>query len=385
MERAILKKDSNEKEKKDNCCKLSCQLCCETLNNYCSNLICNMCGCRKNKTENVCCCCSNYDEKHFDKDIQCFCYCYQEKSLLNWINKFFINKTQKTIVICMVLYFISKLSVIGCQNKYENILQNYDILEEMPVFLISLAICFFSFTYIIVFIHIKNCYCKKRHKKDKNKDLLYYLEKFIFKKNISTIGLGLTFILNLSTGSYYTIYFFLNKLDVSFITYFNDDKSFWEKLLLYSTIMINAYFVLLLNYYCLIITKNQIDFGIIFSQSISITIYFIILDFLFYLLKLLQNFNIYLPFYIQLIPTSIFMCIFVIYSLIYPLRILCIVFISLLSCYRYEEGHFISTFDCCCNKDKKCHNDCCETYLADINCSYLCCEPCILKIKNILK
>ena len=38
LERAILKKDSNEKEKKDNCCKLSCQLCCETLNNYCSNL-----------------------------------------------------------------------------------------------------------------------------------------------------------------------------------------------------------------------------------------------------------------------------------------------------------------------------------------------------------
>ena len=167
------------------------------------------------------------------------------------------------------------------------------------------------------------------------------------------------------------------------MSYFSDDKSFWEKLILYSTIMINAYFVLLLNYYCLIITKNQIDFGIIFSQSISITIYLIILDFFFNLLKLLQNFNIYLPFYLQLIPTSIYMSIVVIFFLVCPLKLICTRIIALLLCYRYEEGHFISIFDCCCNKDKKCYNNCCGTYLADINCSYLCCEPCILKIKNI--
>ena len=58
------------------------------------------------------------------------------------------------------------------------------------------------------------------------------------------------------------------------------DESFVEKSRLYLTIIINAYFILLLNYYCIIISKSQIGFEIVLTQTILISVYLSIFDLL---------------------------------------------------------------------------------------------------------
>ena len=93
----------NEKDKTENkrCCEC-CELCCETINNYWNNIICNMCNCRKNMDYNFCCC-NKFSENNFDKKAQCFCYCFQVKSFCFWFNKFIVNKTQKDIILCIII------------------------------------------------------------------------------------------------------------------------------------------------------------------------------------------------------------------------------------------------------------------------------------------
>jgi len=143
----------NEGEKKPRSC---CQLCCKTFGNYCNNIICNMCNCRKNSDYNSCCRCCKYTEIDFEKDQQCFCYCYQEKSLCYWMNKYFINDTQRIIVSCMFLYFLARLSTIGCQENYEQILRNGDILDDTSVFFICLGTGFFISSVIYYFSRKQN-------------------------------------------------------------------------------------------------------------------------------------------------------------------------------------------------------------------------------------
>ena len=107
-----------------------------------------MCNCRKNPNDDSCCCCK-YEEIEFDKDRQCFCYCYQENTLCYWINKYFVNDTQKTIISCMILYFIGRLSTIGCQNKYEIILRDENIFNDTKAFFAILGGVFLVLTVIL--------------------------------------------------------------------------------------------------------------------------------------------------------------------------------------------------------------------------------------------
>ena len=163
LENIVLNKDSYKEEESSGCCKL----CCKVISNYCNDTICNMCNCREDKRKKICCC-SNYEEKHFDKDMQCFCYCYQEKSIFYWINKFCTNEAQKKIIPCIILYFISKLCTFGCQDKYENIIQKYDKLKETIIFLLSLAVSFLFFSFVMVCGRTKKGELENEFKEDEN-------------------------------------------------------------------------------------------------------------------------------------------------------------------------------------------------------------------------
>ena len=51
----------------------------------------------------------------------------------------------------MILYLITRLSSIGCEKKYEDILQNNNILDEIQPFFINLLLGLFSLIFIIIF------------------------------------------------------------------------------------------------------------------------------------------------------------------------------------------------------------------------------------------
>ena len=137
------------------------KLFCELISNYCNYTICDMCYCREDLNKNICCCCPNYDESHFDKKKQCFCYCYQEKSIFYLLNSFFLDDTQKKIIPFIIFYFICKLIIIGSEEKYEIIIRNNDT-KDMQIFLIAF-IGFFSYlTFLLLIIYfLLRCISKK--------------------------------------------------------------------------------------------------------------------------------------------------------------------------------------------------------------------------------
>ena len=150
-ERIVLDKDERENQG-------FCKLCCESLNNYCDTIICNMCNCKEDGTDDCCCCCNRYNEKHFEKEKQIFCYCYQEKSCFDWINKFFVNRTQKEIIFNMILYFISRLLIIGSEANYKNKLKDIDFSDAKQMF---------GYAVLAVINYIISC-CPERKKQNIN-------------------------------------------------------------------------------------------------------------------------------------------------------------------------------------------------------------------------
>lgn len=357
MENIVLNKDSYKEEESSGCCKL----CCKVISNYCNDTICNMCNCREDKRKKICCC-SNYEEKHFDKDMQCFCYCYQEKSIFYWINKFCTNEAQKKIIPCIILYFISKLCTFGCQDKYENIIQKYDKLKETKIFLLSLAVSFLFFSFVMVCGRTKKGELENEFKEDENDSAPICSYRTIF------FILILITIINGFDYSYTVLFDEFGGDSVFYV--FKDDKNFMEKYSLYINIIINEYFIFLLNYYCLIITKNQIDYEIIFSQSISITIYLSIVNFFLYMLKYLLK-TIYKEFLFQFVITGFLLSIFIL-VIIFRFRE-CFIYYLYTKC-NYSEGNCVCNI-CCCDKNSQCYSQCCELRCSECHCRYLCCEP----------
>ena len=132
----------------------------------------------------------------------------------------------------------------------------------------------------------------------------------------------------------------------------------------------DVYFVFFLNYYCLIITKDQNDFEFLFTQTILVTLYLTTIDFIIYLPKFfIDDGNIL--FYIQFVAAGIL-------DAICLLILLRSIIMSILSCCKgceYSEG--ICTCQlCCCNKHSSCYSDCCNLKCSKCNCSYICLQPC---------
>ena len=318
-----------------------------------------MLNCRKNKTKNVCCCCDKYtfNEEHFDKNRQCFCYCYQVKGFCYWMNKFFINQTQKEIIFCVILYFISRLATIGCEKQYDNIIKNNDIFEELPAFFIS-----FLCTLILPTVYFIAIKILKHRKFPDSKSLLnQYLVDTVIKpvKKINFIKIALFIILvfNVLFGGIHSFGSLFRgfKDDI-----FNIDETFNERTAIYVTILTNTFFVFLLNYYCLIIAKNEMNFEYLLSQTILVSIYMNMINLLIFLIKFSFE-NIKILFYIQLTITYLFDLI--LFLIIYRW----LFYIILFSCQFICRG--------CC-EESSCYSNCCK-----IRClKYICCEPCCAKL-----
>ena len=356
FENIILNKDKNENkgEKTPGCCRL----CCEVTSNYCNDTICNMCDCREAEADKNLCCCSNYNEKHFDKEIQCFCYCYQEKRIFYWINKFCNNKTQKKVLPCIIIYFITKLSTLGCQEKYENMLKNNYTLKEASIFLASLAICFLIFSFIIVHVYATKKLNSENGEEESRAQCSY-----------RTVLVFILFF-NIVLGFDYSYTFLFSEFGEDTVFFSFDDEKFMEKYSLYNSILFSEYFIFLVNYYCLIITKNRIDFELIFSQSISISIYLSIINLIIYLIKQSLQ-TVYNNFIFQFAFTSIWLLIFILIEIFRCKQ--CFVKDLTERC-DYSEGNCTCNI-LCCNKDSKCFCQFCEEKCSECHCNFLCCEP----------
>ena len=345
-----------------------CTLCCESLNKYCNDIICNVCNCRKNKENNLCSRCQ-FNENDFDKEKQCFCYCFQTKGFCFWINKYLINKTQKEIIFCMILFLISRLSIIGCQKNYENELGKKSISKEVKVYMVNIAFLFGILLFIFLFYILSNSLLNIK------KDISEEIEKLNLNNNFTK----LIILCLISFVSFFLIFcgliYSLSILFFGFDYTVWGDKEFAKDNDLYAIAIANAFYNLLINCYCLIISKNQIDLELIFSQTKLVTVYLIIIDGTIFLLqKLLQNDD--NLFIMQLVITSIF----AIPMLIIFLRPCLLFFIK---CSSYDKGTCYLHF-CCCNEKSCCYKECCILKCSKCDLSYLCCEPCTSKIKDCI-
>ena len=368
FERIFLDKD----ETNNNRC---CQLCCESMNNYCDNIICNMCNCREKDRKNYCC--YKFDKSHFDKEKQCFCYCFQVKSFCYWLNQFFMNDAQKEIIVAMIIYLISRLSVIACEKNYEDTLLNNNYYLTLSSGIIFIIILFMS---IILFISAvcSEKKCMKIFDENNNfgSNLRTYIS-IIFNKVIIWFKIILALVVNFGFGFFYSYY--------NLLTIYQSPHN--EKLIettrlidLMETLFINAFLFFLLNFYCLITAKSQTDFEFLFSPTIIITIYNILIEFFIYLIKKLIQ-DIYILLLIQLIITFIVLLILII--IIIPAFIKSL-YLTIIKCCgqelcKYENG--INTCKiCCCNENNRCYSDCCYLRCSECDCSYLFCEKFCYKL-----
>ena len=196
-----------------------------------------------------------------------------------WINKFFINNIQKEIILCVLFCFIARLTSIGCEVIYENIFEDpkINILDEMPVYLISLATFFSLFSAILIalntikstakiFADMDNETLDDIFQNQQINNMCDYLKSTVFmfikKFNVNFLGIFLLLSFNIIFGfNYSSGVIYRGFEDVIF----GIDDSFNERNTLYSIIFTKVYLVFLINYYCLIIAKNRINFEFLFS------------------------------------------------------------------------------------------------------------------------
>ena len=330
--------DNNKDEiNRPSCC---CQLCCETIGNYF-----NLFNCRKNAKP---CCICKYDEFEFDKDSQCFCYCYQENSLCYWINKYFVNDTQQIIISCMILYFIGRLSTIGCQEKYEIIFITQNIFDEIKPFFTSLGLDFLLLIIILFILFVKLLFELDEGCNDFLISLMNSVDANLF---IIIFILFFDVLAGLEYSAKFLFFGFkgFGPIDLG--------ETFYERVNLYFCVLINVYFVFIINHYCLIITKNQINYEILLTQTILVSIYLSISDLIISLLKyVLKNF--YNLFLFQFIITAF---VGLIFSIIYFRCIIftfykfcsvcckccsnckCIIYFMCVSCWAKINNYFFDT------------------------------------------
>ena len=92
----------------------------------------------------------------------------------------------------MILYFIGRLSTLGCEYKYETILKDENIFNDTKTFFASLGGVFFVLTSIIYAIIVVQIACS-----EKNSEKKIVLNDFLFLivLNVDPNLLGIIFIL----------------------------------------------------------------------------------------------------------------------------------------------------------------------------------------------
>ena len=304
------------------------------------------------------------------------------KEIFFWINNLFINETQKEIIHCMVFYFVSKLASIGIQNEYEKISNDNNLRNDMLMYILNFYIIFTIFTFILYFFSL----CKSSTKQYDEIKLIYeeeqiisfgdqhYLKdtllKIIKKFDVNFIGIFIILFVIISCG-------FIHSLIILLRGFF--EIHFLERNSISIIITMNEYFIFLMNYYCLIIAENQIDNEF---QTIIITIYLSICDYIIYFIELILGDapNLFL---FQFIICSCLGILFIIIILRW-IVIFCSLFIgNRYGVCSYLNGKFICHI-CCCKTDSLCHSECCTQNCSVCNCSYLCCQPCSKNLYNLI-
>lgn len=313
-----------------------CRLCSESIKQYCNDALCNILNNEENRI-NCCPCCNNYNEDDYEKSVQFFCYCYKEEGFCSWITKFFINETQKEIIPCMILYFISKLMIIGSERIYEDTLEhNSSDIKKKKSFLYSFGIVFLCFQVI-------SYYIKKMKKKLVKKENINCFGKFIKYSNEIVIGIYI----NIFYNSFLNINFASNYLRGKFKKESDKDIS------IYLSILYNKFFIFQLNYYCVNKAKENTN---LLSQSTLITIYLTISDLIITGINLIFK-DIQTLLLIQIIFSGFVYLIFLLALYLFSLKNSGIVI--------YFNG--ICLCECCCCNE---FSNCCYCLYCDNKCSY---------------
>jgi len=245
----------------------------------------------------------------------------------------------------MFLYLFSKLITIKTDNLYNELIENYLDGEN---YLFSLMNSFYIFIFLVsLFIYVSKTQCCK------------ILGKFnIFFKIINRNNEILMIII---IGLIYN-----SMLSLVYLRYFYKDFNFKEQKikesLLFISIIYNKLFIFSINFYCIDIYNKNKGNEIIFSQSMLITIYLLIIDGIIWIINHYANDD--LLFYIQLRFS------WIIGTLLFWFIIINIVLTFLKFSYFYVGGNFFCNF-CCCNKNSVCR--CCYSECCDNHCSYCHC------------
>ena len=146
------------------------------------------------------------------------------------------------------------MSSIGCEKRYEEILQNDDIFKEFPNIISNLIITLLILLLITIFIF---CCCKKIFSVESFFGEVNSKEYEYFNSILSRmlVGIGITFILIILCFSGF-VYSLIILSNGSFFSMWSSDKKFIEKYNLYSIVILFIFYFFLLNYYCLITAKN---------------------------------------------------------------------------------------------------------------------------------
>jgi len=334
----------NSTSNNKNCCCKYFKLFCESIKNYCDEIVCFVCClCCNNKSKCPNCLCE-YNEKDYDKNHECFTYIYREKTCSDWINKFISNEIQKAIMPYLLEYFFIQLITISFEKKYENIKKEmeFDLIENI-IFLLTLFFTFCIFIFMSIFLGTMLKKMKKKYKEQK--DRFYILSNEILS--------GIHFIL------------FLNSI-VSLIFSVSKIKIF--NFIIYGVILFNRYIFLALNFFIISIYKKKKDIELL-SGSALINIYISIIDII--ISKISQKIESENILYAVQIAFSLLLIIIIIVYIVILIKEICNYFKenNHLYCGLCLCGRGFCLFDyCCCNEDSCCYCSCCYNNCFEIIC-----------------
>ena len=290
----IYSQDTIKKEGGINCFKL----CLKSTKNCCNKAGCSIFRIIKEDCECCCCCCCEYNENDYDKNKEFFCYCYQAKRKSNWCNKFITNETQIKIVPYMIEYFLLQLTTIAFEVHYKN---KKD--DNTKIFLIIFITCFIFFFYFTISFskfmkYYKNTFYirnindekakEKRSKEIESKEIITKLSKEILD------GTHMILIFNTIFSLIFTSYYFSDESEEN---YFNKHTNY-----IFIPILMNKFYYLTLNYYCLYLSEALKGFELI-SGSTLISIYIMVWNVIIEAIKRIDK--LYILYIIQIIFVSI--------------------------------------------------------------------------------
>lgn len=157
----------------------------------------------------------------------------------------------------MILYFIGRLSTLGCQKRYENILRYENIFNDTTAFFASIGLGFLVLTVVLYAIIVLQQLCSENNNSNENEVILNDFV-FLMVKNVDSnlVGIILILYMDIVSGLGFSseILFFGFDYMPNPLEY---DASYIEKVHLYVPIILNVSFVFILNYYCNIIAKKK--------------------------------------------------------------------------------------------------------------------------------